>query len=189
MDFMNEFEIKAPFEEERHGGLALKPQWIWVFLRWKPLRIRLACPGKPPAQKFGLETAQNLSHASALGAQGINVLKFPDYHVPMRRRNQARQTATNVLAGGFPVVIRRPLSIGTDDIGKNKKREKHSKGGTSSKRHRTPPAQRESPATARKGWKGWVEGSPPTSDKLINLDAFPVLQQKRTRSGKLGFGM
>lgn len=37
---------------------------------------------------------------------------------------------------------------------------------------------------ARKGWKGWVEGSPPPSEKLINLDAVPVLQERRTRSGK-----
>ena len=36
----------------------------------------------------------------------------------------------------------------------------------------------------KKGWKGWVEGSPPPSEKLINLDAVPVLQERRTRSGK-----
>ncbi|KAF5379065.1 hypothetical protein D9615_005947 [Tricholomella constricta] len=71
---------------------------------------------------------------------------------------------------------------------------------TSSKRPRTPddyedfhdhrtstasPAQprRKRPAV-KKGWKGWVEGSPPPSEKLINLDAVPVLQERRTRSGK-----
>lgn len=37
---------------------------------------------------------------------------------------------------------------------------------------------------AKKGWKGWVEGSPPPSEKLINLDAVPILQERRTRSGK-----
>ncbi|KLO14374.1 hypothetical protein SCHPADRAFT_996621 [Schizopora paradoxa] len=37
---------------------------------------------------------------------------------------------------------------------------------------------------ARKGWKGWVEGSPPPSDKLINLDFAPVLRERRLRSGK-----
>lgn len=37
---------------------------------------------------------------------------------------------------------------------------------------------------ARKGWKGWVEGSPPPSDKLINLDYAPVLRERRLRSGK-----
>ena len=38
---------------------------------------------------------------------------------------------------------------------------------------------------AKKGWKGWVEGSPPPSEKLINLDA-PVFlpEDRRTRSGK-----
>lgn len=36
----------------------------------------------------------------------------------------------------------------------------------------------------KKGWKGWVEGSPPPSEKLINLDAVPILQERRTRSGK-----
>jgi hypothetical protein len=36
----------------------------------------------------------------------------------------------------------------------------------------------------KKGWKGWVEGSPPPSDKLINLDASPVLRERKTRSGK-----
>ena len=49
-----------------------------------------------------------------------------------------------------------------------------------------PPIKRERkkrPA-AKKGWKGWVEGSPPPSEKLINLDAVPVLQERRTRSGK-----
>ncbi|KAJ7927569.1 hypothetical protein B0H13DRAFT_1970934 [Mycena leptocephala] len=70
---------------------------------------------------------------------------------------------------------------------------------TSSKRPRTPddyedlirsihergtPAVRKPRAAAKKGWKGWVEGSPPPSEKLINLDAVPVLQERRTRSGK-----
>ncbi|KAJ7512697.1 hypothetical protein B0H11DRAFT_1946952 [Mycena galericulata] len=70
---------------------------------------------------------------------------------------------------------------------------------TSSKRPRTPDdyedlvrtAHAPSPhvprkprAAAKKGWKGWVEGSPPPSEKLINLDAVPVLQERRTRSGK-----
>jgi hypothetical protein len=36
----------------------------------------------------------------------------------------------------------------------------------------------------KKGWKGWVEGSPPPSEKLINLDAPVLQQQRRTRSGK-----
>ncbi|KAF9522208.1 hypothetical protein CPB83DRAFT_738721, partial [Crepidotus variabilis] len=36
----------------------------------------------------------------------------------------------------------------------------------------------------KKGWKGWVEGSPEPSAKLINLDAVPVLRERRTRSGK-----
>ncbi|KAJ7686691.1 hypothetical protein B0H17DRAFT_1136775 [Mycena rosella] len=73
---------------------------------------------------------------------------------------------------------------------------------TSSKRPRTPDdyedfmhdhhlhqrsvssAPRKPRAAAKKGWKGWVEGSPPPSEKLINLDAVPVLQERRTRSGK-----
>ncbi|KAH7925078.1 hypothetical protein BV22DRAFT_1034392 [Leucogyrophana mollusca] len=72
---------------------------------------------------------------------------------------------------------------------------------TSSKRPRTPdeydfdtPAVESSPppqpvpkkkrVAVKKGWKGWVEGSPPPSEKLINLDAVPVLQERRTRSGK-----
>ncbi|KAI0090392.1 hypothetical protein BDY19DRAFT_1041148 [Irpex rosettiformis] len=37
---------------------------------------------------------------------------------------------------------------------------------------------------ARKGWKGWVEGSPPPSEKLINLDVVPMLGERKTRSGK-----
>jgi len=37
---------------------------------------------------------------------------------------------------------------------------------------------------ARKGWKGWVEGSPPPSEKLIKLDDVQVLEERRTRSGK-----
>lgn len=73
---------------------------------------------------------------------------------------------------------------------------------TSSKRPRTPDDDEEldsheltgsSPAPTqprkkrvpvKKGWKGWVEGSPPPSKKLINLDGAPVLQERRTRSGK-----
>ncbi|RDX47218.1 hypothetical protein OH76DRAFT_1406095 [Lentinus brumalis] len=49
-----------------------------------------------------------------------------------------------------------------------------------------PPHKRERkkrPA-ARKGWKGWVEGSPPPSEKLINLDRATVLPERKTRSGK-----
>ncbi|KAL1946243.1 hypothetical protein VTO73DRAFT_15370 [Trametes versicolor] len=37
---------------------------------------------------------------------------------------------------------------------------------------------------ARKGWKGWVEGSPPPSEKLINLDMATILPERKTRSGK-----
>jgi len=76
-----------------------------------------------------------------------------------------------------------------------------STSSTSSKRPRTPndyedlhrqhhsllksPQQpRKKRVAVKKGWKGWVEGSPPPSEKLINLDAVPVLQERRTRSGK-----
>lgn len=74
---------------------------------------------------------------------------------------------------------------------------------TSSKRPRTPEddqdlldadSQGETPPPERrerkkrfahkKGWKGWIEGSPVPSDKLINLDSAPVLHERRTRSGK-----
>lgn len=68
---------------------------------------------------------------------------------------------------------------------------------TSSKRPRTPDDDedfdvkpgfdsqpRRKRSAAKKGWKGWVEGSPPPSEKLINLDAVPVLRERRTRSGK-----
>ncbi|EAU89612.2 hypothetical protein CC1G_02501 [Coprinopsis cinerea okayama7 len=47
-----------------------------------------------------------------------------------------------------------------------------------------PKKERRKRPAARKGWKGWVEGSPPPSEKLINLDAVPILQERRTRSGK-----
>ncbi|TFK46856.1 hypothetical protein OE88DRAFT_869681 [Heliocybe sulcata] len=47
-----------------------------------------------------------------------------------------------------------------------------------------PMRERKRRAAARKGWKGWVEGSPPPSDKLINLDTAQVLPERRTRSGK-----
>jgi len=48
-----------------------------------------------------------------------------------------------------------------------------------------PPAPpRKKRVAVKKGWKGWVEGSPPPSEKLINLDAVPILQERRTRSGK-----
>lgn len=46
------------------------------------------------------------------------------------------------------------------------------------------PRPRKRRAAARKGWKGWVEGSPPPSDKLINLDSVTVLTERTTRSGK-----
>ena len=47
-----------------------------------------------------------------------------------------------------------------------------------------PAHPRKKRVAAKKGWKGWVEGSPSPSQKLINLDA-PVLQQQwQTRSGK-----
>lgn len=51
----------------------------------------------------------------------------------------------------------------------------------------TPPPEdrpRKKRGATKKGWKGWVEGSPPPSDKLINLDSAPVLRERRTRSGK-----
>ncbi|KAG6918360.1 hypothetical protein DXG01_015009 [Tephrocybe rancida] len=47
-----------------------------------------------------------------------------------------------------------------------------------------PPTRGRKKPAVKKGWKGWVEGSPPPSEKLINLDAVPVLQERRTRSGK-----
>ncbi|KAI5996210.1 hypothetical protein EDD15DRAFT_2387232 [Pisolithus albus] len=73
---------------------------------------------------------------------------------------------------------------------------------TSSKRPRTPyddgpldepfvvtppppqPPPRKKRVAVKKGWKGWVEGSPPPSEKLINLDVVPILHERRTRSGK-----
>ena len=47
-----------------------------------------------------------------------------------------------------------------------------------------PAAPRKKRVAVKKGWKGWVEGSPPPSEKLINLDAPVLQQQRRTRSGK-----
>jgi len=68
---------------------------------------------------------------------------------------------------------------------------------TSSKRLHTPdddeglslrppstPRPRKKRIAVKKGWKGWVEGSPEPSGKLINLDAVPILRERRTRSGK-----
>ena len=46
------------------------------------------------------------------------------------------------------------------------------------------PRPRKRRSTTRKGWKGWVEGSPPPSEKLIKLDDVQVLEERRTRSGK-----
>ena len=46
------------------------------------------------------------------------------------------------------------------------------------------PRNRKKRPAARKGWKGWVEGSPPPSEKLIKLDDVQVLEERRTRSGK-----
>ncbi|KAI0792326.1 hypothetical protein C8Q75DRAFT_752365 [Abortiporus biennis] len=50
----------------------------------------------------------------------------------------------------------------------------------------TPPPNRprKKRVAVRKGWKGWVEGSPPPSEKLINLDVVTVLNERKTRSGK-----
>lgn len=47
-----------------------------------------------------------------------------------------------------------------------------------------PPKQKKKRVAVRKGWKGWVEGSPPPSEKLINLDVVPILTERKTRSGK-----
>ena len=49
---------------------------------------------------------------------------------------------------------------------------------------RRPRGPRRKRTAARKGWKGWVEGSPPPSEKLIKLDDVQVLEERRTRSGK-----
>jgi len=48
----------------------------------------------------------------------------------------------------------------------------------------SPKRSRKKRFAAKKGWKGWVEGSPQPSEKLINLDAQVVLVDRRTRSGK-----
>ncbi|KAF7334108.1 hypothetical protein MVEN_02316600 [Mycena venus] len=50
--------------------------------------------------------------------------------------------------------------------------------------HERPSSSRKPRASAKKGWKGWVEGSPPPSGKLINLETVPVFPERRTRSGK-----
>ena len=48
----------------------------------------------------------------------------------------------------------------------------------------SPQKPRKKRPAVRKGWKGWVEGSPEPSTKLINLDTAPVIQERRTRNGK-----
>ncbi|KAJ7498374.1 hypothetical protein B0H11DRAFT_1856318 [Mycena galericulata] len=47
---------------------------------------------------------------------------------------------------------------------------------------RPPPRPSKPRIVARKGWKGWVEVSPPPSEKLISLAL--VLPGRRTRNGK-----
>ncbi|PSR78015.1 hypothetical protein PHLCEN_2v7610 [Hermanssonia centrifuga] len=44
--------------------------------------------------------------------------------------------------------------------------------------------QRKKRVAVRKGWKGWIEGSPKPSEKLINLDSVTVLRERTTRSGR-----
>ena len=48
----------------------------------------------------------------------------------------------------------------------------------------SPAPPRKKRVAVKKGWKGRVEGSPPPSEKLINLDAPVLQQQRRTHSGK-----
>lgn len=47
-----------------------------------------------------------------------------------------------------------------------------------------PPPDKKRRVAVKKGWKGWIEGSPPPSEKLINLDEVKVLNERKTRSGK-----
>lgn len=47
-----------------------------------------------------------------------------------------------------------------------------------------PKKERKKRFAHKKGWKGWIEGDPAPSDRLINLDAVLVFQDRRTRSGK-----
>ncbi|PIL23431.1 hypothetical protein GSI_14742 [Ganoderma sinense ZZ0214-1] len=47
-----------------------------------------------------------------------------------------------------------------------------------------PKKPRKKRRAARNSWKGWVEGSPPPSEKLINLDSVTVLAERKTRSGR-----
>ncbi|KAI0047006.1 hypothetical protein FA95DRAFT_1679403 [Auriscalpium vulgare] len=47
-----------------------------------------------------------------------------------------------------------------------------------------PPHPRKKRPASRKGWKGWVEGSPATPGKLIDFENVKVLKGRHTRSGK-----
>ncbi|KAF7791644.1 hypothetical protein EIP86_002665 [Pleurotus ostreatoroseus] len=67
-----------------------------------------------------------------------------------------------------------------DDLGRSRSRSLMS----STPPPKLAPRPRKKRTAARKGWKGWVEGSPPPSDKLINLDVVTVLTERKTRSGK-----
>ncbi|KAI0729855.1 hypothetical protein C8Q72DRAFT_971696 [Fomitopsis betulina] len=62
----------------------------------------------------------------------------------------------------------------------------HSRGRSEDSQSPSPSQsrQRKKRTAVRKGWKGWVEGSPPPSEKLINLDVVTILPQRKTRSGK-----
>ncbi|EJF57387.1 hypothetical protein DICSQDRAFT_111848 [Dichomitus squalens LYAD-421 SS1] len=75
------------------------------------------------------------------------------------------------------VSSKRPFTPDDDDELPGRQQSMESDGSM----HKRPRKKR--PA-ARKGWKGWVEGSPPPSDKLINLDSVTVLAERKTRSGK-----
>jgi hypothetical protein len=77
---------------------------------------------------------------------------------------------------------KRPLTPDEEEEDEDEDEEKYDPSPSSSSAPKPPRKKR---VAVRKGWKGWVEGSPPPSEKLINLDSVPIIQERRTRSGKV----
>ena len=89
-----------------------------------------------------------------------------------RRSSKRPQRGRSISASTSRTSSKRPRTPDDDeDIEERPKKKKKKK-------------KRKKRVAHRKGWKGWVEGSPTPSDKLINLDAVLVFKDRRTRSGK-----
>ncbi|EMD35528.1 hypothetical protein CERSUDRAFT_66644 [Gelatoporia subvermispora B] len=178
-------EKKEREKKEKRAKAPVKPHDKGL----EPVASTSSAPGVPIAHKHASKRGRDSRHESLPRPSPSSFwLARPSIIIPTMQRQES--VTPPPMASSPPTTPGPSISSTTSATSSKRPRtpyddedfESHNASITSGTP--PPPKSRKKRPAVRKGWKGWVEGSPSPSEKLINLDVVTILPERKTRSGK-----